>query len=316
MESLQSIKRRQKGVKNINQITKAMELVSATKMRKSQEIALASRPYALTALDILATLTRIKTGATSPLFETREVAHTLFVVIASDKGLAGSFNNEVIRSFEKYLKTENISYDDSRFLFAVVGEKAKEYIGRRAPLVESFTHYGDFTTIDEVRPLADFMMQGFLEKRWDRVLVFSTHFESALKQKALAREILPVTFDGLEKTAKEIIPAHGRFAELVETKEIPFFNEKIEENDEYLIEPSPERVLAELVPYLVTMQVYHLMLETNASEHAARRVAMKNASDNAEEIAGELDLAYNKSRQASITRELIEITAGAEGLTT
>lgn len=320
MESLQNLKRRLKGVQNIGTITKAMELVAATKMRKSQELALDSRPYALTALRFLATLTGLESVKLPALLERRPVKHMLVVVVSSDKGLAGSFNSSVFRDFEKFVSKENVDFrgstsltaGDGRYLFAAVGEKSRAYLSRRgAPLKQTFIRVGDYTTPAETKPVADFLIKGFLAKEWDEVIVFSMHFMTALNQRVLRRRIFPVDFASLRETAAEIIPKSGRFAELA--KEVPaYFPEGAP--SEYLIEPSPEIVLDALTRHLLEMQMYHLILEANASEHAARRVAMKSASDNAEELSSALNLLYNKSRQASITQEITEITAGVEAL--
>jgi F-type H+-transporting ATPase subunit gamma len=309
MQSLQTIKRRLKGVENIGQITKAMELVAATKMRKSQEVALASRPYAYAALEFLANLSRVSTNFVSPFLEHRPIENTAFVVIASDKGLTGSFNSAVFRAFEK-----ETGYQLGRPVVKciAVGQKAVSYLERRIGKVEKgFTKFGDIITVEETRPLAKFLLDGYLSKAWDRVLVLSTNFKSAMQQDVVARELFPVTFEKLKETAEEIVPKKGRYAE---EGHGALFQVQSAEEKEYIIEPSPEYVLGQLIPHLIGMQVYHIILEANASEHAARRVAMKNASDNASEIADNLTLEYNKSRQAGITEELTEITAGANSI--
>ncbi|MEK7193282.1 MAG: ATP synthase F1 subunit gamma [Patescibacteria group bacterium] len=314
MESLQNIKRRLKSVHNINQITKAMELVAATKMRKSQEIALASRPYALAALDLLAKLSETEQSAASPLLQKRKVKRTAVVLVTSDKGLAGSFNSSVIRAFEKVLREKNTNISKENDCFVAVGQKAAMYLEKNITLSQKFVRFGDHATIEQIKPLADHLINGYAKNEWDRVLVFSTHFKTALRQVVLMRQILPVEIESLKATAKEIVPETGRFSELVKENGVSFFNGKSELASEYLLEPSSATIIQELVPHLVLMQIYHLILETNASEHATRRVAMKSASDNASELADNLTLVYNKSRQAGITRELIEITASAEAL--
>src|SRR6185369_661513 len=212
MESLQSIKRRIKGVKNINQITRAMELVAATKMRRSQEVALVSRPYGFAALDLLARLSKIEDGYLHPLLQSRPITKTAIVVVTSDKGLAGSFNSSVIRTFEQFARAQGISLKDPAYEFIAVGQKALNFLSRSAHNVrESFTRVGDYIRIEEVRPLSEFLTQGYLNGDWDRVLVFSTHFRSALKQEPLIQELLPITFDALKKTIEETLPETGRF---------------------------------------------------------------------------------------------------------
>ncbi len=314
-ESLQSLKTRLKSVKNIGQITKAMELVSATKMRKSQEVALASRPYTLTALDMLATLTRIEGVSLPALLTARAIQKTAIVVVTSDKGLAGAFNSAVLRTFDRFVAENGIDLTQPTYSFIAVGVKALAHLEKRTPRLEnSFVKFGDFTTPEEVQPLTDLLITGYLKGAWDQVIVFSTHFKSALRQEVLTRRIFPIIFENLAATAAEVVPEHGRFAELVKERKISFFHRSAEELQEYLIEPDPSAVLDSLARHLIEADLYQLVLEANASEHAARRMAMKNASENAAEIADGLNLQYNKSRQAAITRELIEITAGAESL--
>lgn len=314
MDSPQNIKKRLKSVSNINKITKAMELVAATKMRRSQEITLASRPYAFVALDLLANLSLIEKSKHLPLpdlLKKRAVKKTLFVLVASDKGLAGAFNSSLFRKFERYILQNPHEEED---YFAAVGEKSFQYLSkRRLDVIHKFTKAGDFTSLKEVHPLADFFIKGYVDKAWDRVLVFSTHFTSALKQEPMVREILPVTFDSIKETIQEIIPAAGKFAALIKEYDIRFVTEK-KAHVRYLIEPSPEIVLEYLAHHLMFMQTYHLILEANASEHSARRLAMKTASDNASQVSEQLNLHYNKLRQSAITKEIIEITTGAEAL--
>lgn len=311
MQSLQTIKRRLRSVKNIGQITKAMELVAATKMRKSQEVALLSRPYAYAALEFLANLSRATPDFVPPLLEKRPVEKTAVALVASDKGLTGSFNSAVFRAFEKYLAVQPLSKDDVTHI--AVGQKAVAYLQKRMGSVEkSFVKFGDITSVEEAEPLAKYLMDGYLAKTWDRVLVFYTNFRSAMQQNVVMRELFPVTFEKLKETAEEIIPQTGRYAG--EGFGVFFQSNERATEKEYIIEPTPEAVLEKLVPHLIVMQVYHIILEANASEHAARRLAMKNASDNASDIVENLTLEYNKSRQAGITKELTEITAGAEAL--
>ncbi len=309
MDSPQSLKKRLKSIGNINKITKAMELVAATKMRKSQEIALASRPYAFAALDLLANLSLIKKEQPL-LMRRRKIKKTLFVLVASDKGLAGAFNSSIFKKFESsYNKTLQ-----GQASFIAVGEKSFNYLSKKdLPVIKKFTNMGDFTTLEQVQPLADFLAEGYIKEDWDKVIVFSTHFRSALKQESLTRKVLPISFTSIQETVKEIIPDKGKFAEIIKEQHISFVPDK-EKLQEYLIEPSAKKVLDNLVKHLFFMQMYHLILEANASEHAARRMAMKTASDNAGELGQALNLQYNKVRQGAITSQIIEIIAGAESL--
>ncbi len=319
MESPQTLKKRLKSVNSIGKITKAMELVSATKMRKSQQIALDSRPYAFSALELLANVSVLENldKWEIPLFLVRkEIKKVLFVLVASDKGLAGAFNSSVFKKFAAHFEKWASLAPEGReeHLFLAVGEKANAYLAKRNfNIVKKFVQAGDFTTPEQVQPVTNFIINGYLEKKWDRVIVISTHFRSALKQEPHVRRILPIDFDHLADTIKQIIPERGKFADLIKEQNINFVPDK-SKMKEYLIEPSPEKVLEKLAEHLFFMQMYHLILEANASEHSARRMAMKTASDNAQDLGEGLNLQYNKSRQAKITTEISEISAGAEAL--
>ena len=313
MESLQGLNKRIKSVRNVGQITKAMELVAATKMRKSQQIALDSRPYAFAALDFLATLSGLEQKL-PPLFDVRKkINKVLFILVASDKGLAGAFNSSVFKKFELHMK-EDTKHSGEEKLFVAVGEKSNAYLSKRGyKILKKFVQAGDYTTSDQVAPLTKFIVDGYLNKDFDRVIIISTHFRSALKQEPHIRRVLPIDFDHMADTITEIIPERGKFAELIKEHHITFIPDK-NRSKEYLIEPSPEKVLKKLAEHLFFMQMYHLILEANASEHSARRMAMKTASDNASDLGEKLNLQYNKSRQSRITTEISEISAGAEAL--
>ena len=174
-----------------------------------------------------------------------------------------------------------------------------------------FVQAGDFTTPEQVEPITNFIVDGYLNKKWDRVIVVSTHFRSALKQEPHIRRVLPIDFDHVADTIRQIIPERGKFAELIKEHNINFIPDK-NKLSEYTIEPSPKKVLEKLAKHLFFMQFYQLIVEANASEHSARRMAMKTASDNAKDLGENLNLQYNKSRQSKITTEIAEISAGAE----
>lgn len=310
MESGQSLKRRMKSVQNIGQITKAMELVSATKMRKSQELALHSRPYAYAALQLLGILSSLKDVPTPALFEKREAQKAAFLLMMSDRGLAGSFNGAVVREFERYMKTNTVDILDPRYSFIAVGQKAKSYLERRrANVVASFTRVSDASSLLDAEPIADFLIDGYARRDFDSCVAFFTTFVTALRQDPVVRELLPVSLDAIKQSVEETIPRAGRYADYAKSETFMDGREK-----EYLIEPSPREVLDELAPKLLKIRLYHAILEANASEHSARRVAMKNASDNASDLSETLTMVYNKSRQAAITAQIIEITSGAESL--
>jgi F-type H+-transporting ATPase subunit gamma len=310
MESTQNLKRRIRSIQNIGQITKAMELVAATKMRRSQEFALNSRPYAYTALEILGVLARLKDVPIPALLRERapeeKIGRTAFLLVASDKGLAGSFNGAVFRKFEDYIRTNTI--DAHQHVFVAVGQKAKSYLEHRGYAVAaSFTRVGDFTRMSEVNPITDTLIDGYLKHGFDEVISFSTNFITALRQEVLVRQLLPISFEKIKESIEMLVPEAGRYSKYLD---IESFAEA--KNADYLIEPSPAAVLEELSRELLKIRAYHMILEANASEHSARRVAMKSASDNASELSQNLNIEYNKSRQAAITNQIIEVTSGAQ----
>ena len=307
MESLQTLKSRLGAVKNIGQITKAMEVVSATKMRKAQGFALAGRPYAFEALRLLGTLVESASDialSTVPLAERRPVEKTLIVVVVSDRGLAGSFNSQVFRTTDKFIESD--SADSGSYQHVAVGKKSLQYFSRKGlSPVATFTGFGDYAKSAQVAPLAEFMIENFLSKRYDRVVTISTHFRSTLKQETIVREVLPLSIEKIRQVIREIVPEQGRFSEL--GRDLP--SESSAKIPDYIFEPSPSEVLSSLLPELLSTQLLHLILEANASEHSARMVAMKAASDNAKDLSVGLQLEYNKARQAGITKEIIEITS-------
>ena len=308
MESIQNLKRRIKSVQNIGQITKAMELVAATKMRRSQELALTSRPYAYAALEMLGILSDLKDVPMPELLQSRPIEKTTFLLMTSDKGLAGSFNSGVLRKFEQYVKSEKIDLKDPKYSFIAIGQKAKSYLERRKlRILASFVRVGDFTNPGEAEPIADFLVNGYIAHDFDQVTAFYTLFVTALRQDAVIRELLPIDYRAIKNSIEDTIPRAGKYSEYAKSES--FLNGK---DVEYVIEPSPARVLAELGPKLLKIRMYHVILEANASEHSARRMAMKNASDNAGDLSQRLNIEYNKSRQAAITNQIIEVTSGAQ----
>lgn len=319
MESLQHLQARRKAVANIGQITKAMEVVSATKMRRAQEVALNSRAYALTALKLLEKLSQNAPGAI-PFAEARQarlsarqarlsarqVRRTLVMLVASDRGLAGSFNAQVFRATEQFL-----SKNQGDITFLIVGKKASAYaMLKKFPVAQKFFRVGDYVLPEEVQPIAEKIIEGYDSHAWDRVVVISTNFRTTLLQEVLVRELLPINLEQIRKTVMEIVPEHGRYAQT----DMSNLRASSEEKTEYIFEPGPQETISALVPHLLAMQIYHIVLEANASEHSARRVAMKTASDNAKELSDGLRLEFNKARQTKITTELIEITSTQNAL--
>src|SRR3989344_5853800 len=318
MASSKSIKNRIRSTKSIKQITKAMEAVSAVKMRKSEQVALRARPYALAAIEMLRGLSAkldvswtsnvqlLDIGCPTPLSLLSAPADKpiCLVVVTSDKGLAGSFNTNVLRKALAFTK------EHSGMEVIAVGKKGRDFLKRRGvKVVESVTGAGDFADLSETAPVADFMKKGFAERRWSAVHLLYTNFLSALKQEVTNRKILPFDFESLNAIIAGITPTRGKYANMPEV-----LGKDVKKSGAYVFEPSPEQVLGELLPALLDIEIYHAVLEGNASEHSSRMIAMRNASDNAGELIDELTLQYNKARQAQITKELSEITAGASAL--
>ncbi|MFY9457805.1 MAG: ATP synthase F1 subunit gamma [Candidatus Spechtbacterales bacterium] len=291
MPSTRDIKRRQKSVSNTKQVTKAMEMVAASKMRKSQLVALQSRPYAEKAIALLG---HIKAGSPDLrnifLDGNPESKKLLAVVVTSDKGLCGGLNSAVIRESSKlFLQYKNMGHETELLLVGVKSKANFERMGLK--IHETFRGVGDYVTLEEIKPIAQFIQGKYKIGEFNKVVAIYTEFISTLKQKVVQRQILPIIEErGVNGQSSIVI------------------------GQEYIFEPSPKAVLENLIPFLIDIYVYHIILESNASEHSARMVAMKNASDSAENILDELTLTYNKARQAAITREITEITAGVEAL--
>jgi F-type H+-transporting ATPase subunit gamma len=323
MPSPKAIKQRIKSTKRTAQITKAMEVVSATKMRKAQEFALSARPFAVASLEMLENLikrTPMLVGELPPLLQKREIRNSLLLVVTSDKGLAGAFNANVLKKAEQWIEARRLlkSNFNRDYALITVGKKAKEYFsarggsasgGERYPILKSFWGFGDYRKLEDTLPVAELVLNKFLDGSFDEVEAVYTNFRTTLLQEAVLKKILPVSEKGIWDMVISILPERGKFATIegkMQTKSVYQY--------EYKFEPSPTEILEVLVPQLLRMHIHHLILESNASEHSARMVAMKSASDNAKELITDLTLVYNKARQAGITRELAEITAGREAL--
>ncbi len=307
MAGSRALRNRIRSTKNIRQMTKAMEAVSAVKMRRSQMLALNARPYALSALSLLRSIQKsaLETGEVSPLMEQREINVRGLVVITSDKGLAGSFNQNVIKRAEQV-----IAKSDKKTLLITVGKKGRDYFRRRhASITQEFLGAGDYGALDETRLISDAIIHYFMSRECDEVVIVYTNFLSALKQEVVVRTLLPFTEHTLNEILAGIEPLRGKYAN------IPASFETADTSAEELIfEPSPTQALSVILPQLLAVQVFHAILEGNASEHSSRMFAMKNASDSAGELVEKLNIQYNKTRQAAITKELTEITAGKEAL--
>jgi F-type H+-transporting ATPase subunit gamma len=287
MASTRDIRRRIKSVKNTAQITKAMQMVASSKMRRAQQAALAGRPYAALMNSVLAEVLHYAGDFRHPLMEARPVAKTAVILVSSDKGLCGGLNSNLLREASKL---------DKATIFITAGRKGSQFVARtKRQLAAEFT-YKDAPVFSEARVIAKFARELFLRGEVDRVDVLFTNFVSTLVQKPELRTLLPVG---------EITGVSAGVAGEDMT-------EKLERGTtEYLFEPGPEAVLGNLLPHYLNFQMYQILMEAKASEHSARMVAMKNATDNAKQLIKDLTLEYNKMRQASITNELLEISSAA-----
>lgn len=306
MESLRTIKNRMRSIKNTSQITKAMEMVAASKMRRAQEFAINTRFYTIKSLELLANLgSRVK-DVKHFLLEKPQSDKVCFLAVASDKGLCGGFNSSVLSA----VMAEAKKYEKGNIDIVAVGKRGADFLKNKGfNVVATFSGFGDYADISETSAVARFLLDCQKEGRYRDVFAFYNKFISTLKQKPMNHEIAPFNFEVLKEVAKEIIPESGRYSDLKNE-----FLQTEGQNYEYIFEPSSEEVLKNILPNLFEIVVHYIILEANASEHSARMMAMKNASENTKDILKELNLSYNKARQANITRELSEISAGAEAL--
>ncbi len=289
------IKRRIKSVKNTKKITKAMELVSASKMKRAVNATLSARPYARASWEILESLSAISAESEHPLLKKREVKNALVVLISSNRGLCGAYNAQIIRRVIEMIKNDT----EVNLSFVAVGKKGEVALRRIGQnIVASFTDLPDNASLRDVAPIGNLLIEDFSNGTYDKVYVAYTDFVSALVSKPTIKPILPIS-----KT---------------EVKEV---SENLGDNDEstsasnqqavsYVFEPGYDALMSKLVEKIARAQVYQMLLESSASEQSSRMMAMKNASEAAGEMIDDLTLAFNKARQAAITKEISEISAG------
>lgn len=319
-QSTRDIKRRIKSISSTRKITRALEMVSAAKMRRAVESTLASRNYALAAWDILTNISTATDSTLHPLFSARPVANILIVLVTTNKGMCGGVNVQLIKKVVDQIKNPErlaqsngkgqvVNSDNIKISFVTVGKKGEEIVKRLGyEIVASFSDLPEKFTAKDIKSIADLAIIDYSSEKFDKVLIAYTDFVSVISQKPKLRQLLPLSKVDLEKTIAET--QSGRLMEDSD-KEKKMEQVKI---TEYLFEPTPEVVLDKLVNRLIEMQIYQALLESRASEHSARMMAMRNASDAAGEMIDDLTLTYNQARQANITRELIEIVSGASAL--
>ncbi|KND47326.1 MAG: ATP synthase F1, gamma subunit [Parcubacteria bacterium C7867-004] len=301
--ALKDIKTKIKATERMHKVTRAMEAVSAVKMRKTQGSAFLGRPYARAALAILARLSGSADLARHPLAKDREVKRTALIIITSDKGLAGGLNSGVIKAAASAISGRAVA-DITVFAY---GRKGEEYFARRDyAIARAIENKVDDVPVSVMEELSAELSKGFLAGEYDEVVAVYSNFKSTFEQIPTVRRLLPLSIDTLTQLVTDIQPVKGKWSEMG----------AIESPASYSVEPSDEDVLGLLVPKLVSVSLYHMLLESKASEHSARMVAMKNASDKSKEVVRDLTRKFNKVRQAAITREVSEIVSGREALST
>ena len=286
MANLKEIKRRIQSVKNTQQITKAMKLVAASKLRKAQEAILDARPYAIKMMDVINHLAARCNSDLHPLLDYREGKRTLLLIITSDKGLCGGFNGSIIRKTAQYLKDN----DQNENSLIVAGKKGNDIFSNRpVTIVEDLVGWTKDFDYLKAQAIGGNLATMFSENKIDKVLVIYNEFKSVMQQEVVVEQLLPVVPEKMEQGKDSVAM-------------------------DYIYEPDEETILNVLLKRYIADVVYRAFLESSASEHGARMTAMDSASRNAGEMIDGLTLTYNKARQAYITKELIEIVNGAEAL--
>ena len=285
MPSLKSIKKRISSVKNTRQITKAMKMVSAAKLRRAQDNVVAARPYAKKLAEVLERLARQQDMDVHPLMEKRPADKALLILVTSDRGLCGGFNANISKAAERFIRERKGSYKE--FSIMTIGRKGYEFLKSRHKIYKNYTGIFSNLNYQTAALLAQEVVKGFLDGEYDEVFLLFNAFRSVMSQDITLQPLLPITPPG--QGEEEYAP-------------------------EYIYEPSKAQLLGELLPKHIEVQVFKALLESLASEHGARMTAMDSASKNATEMIGKLTLQYNRARQAAITKELMEIISGAESV--
>jgi F-type H+-transporting ATPase subunit gamma len=291
MPSLKEVRLRIQSINSTQQITKAMKMVAAAKLRRAQDAIIQMRPYTQRLQTILQNISaQLEDEAANPYAEEREPNKVLIVVITSDRGLAGAFNANITKAASSLLNGRYAAQAAAgNVQLLAIGKKGNDFFARRKyPLNSDYATLFSTLNFNQVRRVAEFVMEGFLARRFDRVELVYNEFKNVATQVIRTEQFLP----------------------LVEVK-----NESQKASAiNYIFEPSEKEIFAELIPKTLKIQFYKALLESNASEHGARMTAMDKATDNAKELLKDLKLIYNRTRQAAITKEILEIVGGAEAL--
>lgn len=301
--SLRDIKTKIRSVDRTRKVTKAMETVSAVKMRKAQQRAITGRPYARAALTILERLSPSLTTISHPLTRTRIVRRAALVVVTSDKGLCGVLNTAVLKEAERVLRS--LSLSTSEVDIYAFGRKAAEYFSRRGyELRAKFENVSDDVSLADLEAVTKSVVDAFEHEVVDEVRVVYTNFKSTFEQEAVSHTLLPLSLDAFKQIVAGIVPTKGVFSDTAPVVAPAY----------YTVEPTADSVLNALLSRLASVYVYYMLLEGKASEHSARMIAMKNASDKSRDLSKALTRVFNKTRQAVITREVSEIVGGIEAM--
>ncbi|MBN1403381.1 MAG: ATP synthase F1 subunit gamma [Opitutales bacterium] len=294
MPNLRDIKRRIRSVKNTGKITRAMQLVASSKMKRAQTAAIAARPYAQMLAEVLASMPRDEHGTLScganPFLEKREVKTRGVLILSTDKGLAGALNANMFRFITTELKDETVRY------FAV-GRKGSQFLARTGRDLAASFSVSDRVPYKDVRPVVESLTQAYIAGEIDTIEVLYPRFINNLRQEITLEPLAPIP------SLDSLLSAHKGRPD--ETAEPPIAND----TREMLFEPDAQSIINEIIDLYIRRVVHHMMLEAQASEQSARMVAMKTATDNAKDLEGRLTLKYNKARQTAITQELVEISA-------
>jgi F-type H+-transporting ATPase subunit gamma len=294
MASVQDIRRRIRSVGNTRKITRAMELVAAAKLRRAQTRIEAMRPYAERMQELMVGVARASTSLRGlPLLQRRDVRKAAILPLTGDRGLAGAFNGQILRA--AFARARELQDEGVDMHWLVSGKKGASTLRfRRYPIEQAWSGFSDSPHYDDAQAIAHRIGELYSEQEIDQVLVVYNHFESALVQRVVTHEVLPISESLLEGEDEHDKALLGDF----------------------IYEPEPEQILERLLPVYVETVIYRALLESAASEQGARMTAMRNATKNAAELIDSLTLSMNRARQAEITQEILEVVAGAEALTT
>ena len=324
MANTKEIQRRIKSVNNTIKITKAMEMVAASKMRKATEAVLRTRTYAnlswTTVLNIANAINTHGDNQHQLLMKRKKIKKVGIILISSNKGLCGGFNSSIINKVNESIKLHDKNEDGEKIEHEIitVGKKGVSIYTRYGhKIVADFLKEDVCSGIQEVQSIARLVIDAFLDKKYDKIMVAYTDYVSASKQVARVKQLLPIDIQA-EDDHLGVVGGDekvGVSREYIQKKEDKYLKDK-ENKNVYVFsyEPSAEEVLDEMIPRLIEVQLFQAMLESNASEHSARMAAMHQANESAATLVDELTLSYNKARQASITAEIAEISAGADAL--